>query len=46
LAAGCDPGTGEVFNNLVLSVDGDSLAAGEFLKIDAVATASKRNSIP
>src|SRR5258706_3282610 len=39
VAAGRDPSIVEVFENFVLSVDRDSLAAGEFLKINPVASA-------
>ena len=41
LATGCDTGTVQVLENLVLSVNRDSFSIGEILKINAVTVARK-----
>ena len=46
LASGCDPGIVQVFEELVLGVDGNALSAGEFAEIDAVAAAAETEFDP
>src|ERR1019366_3832309 len=46
LATGRDPGIVQVFQNLMLSVNGDAFSASEILKIDAVTAASEAQLDP